>query len=117
MVAVGEQGAQAAVDNHNPVWMAIMRSAKEVKRLNYKVMEISARSAGFEQLATVAKQFPSLARSLGIDPIQLADPLAIARIHVKLACSPRTRGRNDVHVLGRVQGRAALKVASCLMKL
>ena len=32
LVAVGEQGAQAAVDNHNLVWMAIMRSKKTVKR-------------------------------------------------------------------------------------
>ena len=104
--------------NHNPVWMAIMRSKNIVKRLYSRVMEVSARSAGFEQqLATVATQFLSIARSFGIRPIQLADPLAIARIHMKLACSPRPRGRNDVHFRGRAQGPAALKVASRLMRL
>ena len=58
LVAVGDQGAQAAVDNHNLVWMAITRSKKTVKRFSSRVMEVSARSAGFEQQwVTVAAEF------------------------------------------------------------
>ena len=74
------------------------RSCKQKKRLHGQVAQREKRAKRAEsQLAIVAALHPSIGRALGCPSIAVVDAEQMAELHVRLACTPRPKGRHVGH--------------------